>query len=163
MEIGKHWSTIQSIFEEAFRSCMHFAVATVGEDGSPHITPIGALLLRDNQTGFYFEENPIKLPHNLKTNPRVCVMAVNADKLFWGKALMEGEFPAPPAVRLSGITGQPRKATPEEIALWQAKIAPLKGLKGYQLLWSHFSTVRDISFDSFEPVETGEMTRGLWH
>lgn len=162
MKIGNHWPTIQSVFEEAFKSCIHFAVATVGEDGAPHITPIGALILRDDQTGFYFEENPVALPHNLKTNPRVCIMAVNTDKLFWGTALMEGKFPSPPAVRLSGTAGQLRKATPGEIALWQDKIAPLQTLKGYRLLWSHFSTVRDISFDSFEPVETGEMTKGLW-
>jgi predicted pyridoxine 5'-phosphate oxidase superfamily flavin-nucleotide-binding protein len=48
MEIGKHWETIRTIFEEAYKSCSHFAIATVNEDGSPHVTPIGALILRDN-------------------------------------------------------------------------------------------------------------------
>ena len=134
-------------------------MATVNEDGSPHVTPIGALILRDNQTGFYFEENPVRMPRNLKTNPRVCILAVNADKLFWGKALIEGKFSTPPAVRLSGMAGKLREATPDEIALWQEKIALAKGTKGYQLLWSHFSHVRDIAFDSFEPVERGRNDR----
>jgi uncharacterized protein len=162
MDIGDHWETIRAVFDEAYKSGLHFAVATVNEDCSPHVTPIGALILRDNQTGFYFEENPVRMPRNLKTNPRVCIMAVNADKLFWGKALIEGKFKVPPAVRLSGKAGKPRRATPDEIALWQGKIALAKGTKGYQLLWDHFSNVRDITFDSFEPVDCGEMTSNLW-
>ncbi len=162
MEIGKHWQTIRAIFEEAYKSCSHFAVATVNEDGSPHLTPIGALILRDNQTGFYFEENPKKTPRNLKKNPRICILAVNADKLFWGKALVEGKFTIPPAVRLSGTAGTLRKATVDEMAAWQEKVAIAKGMKGYKLLWEKMSKVRDITFDSFEPVLMGEMTGGLW-
>ncbi|HQB28627.1 MAG TPA: pyridoxamine 5'-phosphate oxidase family protein [Paludibacter sp.] len=162
MEIGKHWEAIKEIFEEAYKSCSHFAVATVNEDGSPHVTPIGALILRDNQTGFYFEENPVKMPRNLKHNSRVCILAVNADKLFWGKALIEGKFITPPAVRLLGTAGPLRKATTEEIEMWQEKIAIVKGTKGYKLLWEKFGRVRDITFDSFEPVLAGEMTNGLW-
>jgi predicted pyridoxine 5'-phosphate oxidase superfamily flavin-nucleotide-binding protein len=162
MQIGKHWEAIRTIFEEGYKSCSHFAVATVNEDGSPHVTPIGALILRENQTGFYFEENPKKTPRNLKKNPRVCVLAVNADKLFWGKALVEGKFAIPPAVRLSGTVGELRTATADEISLWQDKIAIAKGMKGYKLLWEKMAKVRDITFDSFEPVLMGEMTNGLW-
>ncbi len=162
MEISKHWGTIRSVFDEAYKSCLHFAVATVNEDGSPHVTPIGALILRDDPSGFYFEENPIRLPHNLQVNPRVSILAVNASMPFWGRSLIEGSFATPPAVRLSGIAGPLRKAKPDEIALWQAKIAPARGTKGYELLWNHFSQVRDITFDSFEPVQVGQMTRALW-
>ena len=162
MEIGNHWETIRAVFEEANKSCMHFAVATVNEDGTPHVTPIGALFLRDDRTGFYFEEHPTKMPLNLKRNPRVCILAVNADKQFWGTSLIGGKFLTPPAVRLSGTAGAPRKATAEEIALWQEKVAVLKNTKGYKILWENFGKVRDISFDSFEPVRTGEMTDGLW-
>jgi len=162
MEIGGHWTAIRNIFDEAFKSGLHFAVASVGEDGAPHVTPIGALILRDDRTGFYFEEHPVRLPRHLSANPRVSILAVNADKVFWGTALAAGKFLAPPAVRLSGTAGRPRQATPEEIALWRKKIAGLEGLKGYSLLWGHFSTVRDIAFDAFAPVEMGEMTNGLW-
>lgn len=162
MEIGSNWKTIRAIFEEAYKSCVHFAVATVNEDGSPHVTPIGALILRDNQTGFYFEENPKKMPLNLKHNPRVCILAVNADKLFWGKSLLEGKFATPPAVRLSGTAGKLRNATPDEVVAWQEKIAIAEGTKGYKLLWEKFAQVRDIAFDSFEPIDVGKMTSGFW-
>ncbi len=162
METGNHWETIRAVFEAAYNSCSHFAFATVNEDGSPHVTPIGALILRSDRTGFYIEENPKKMPANLKRNSRVCILAVNADKLFWGKALLEGKFTTPPAVRLSGTVGELRKATPDEIAAWQEKIAIAKGTKGYKLLWGKFARARDITFDSFEPVLLGEMTEELW-
>jgi len=51
MEIGKHWEMIRAIFEENRNSCKHFAVASVGEDGMPHVAPIGALFLREDRTG----------------------------------------------------------------------------------------------------------------
>ena len=162
MEIGNHWATIRGVFEEAYKSCLHFAMASVNEDGSPHVTPIGALFLRENQTGFYFEEYPSKMPENFRRNPRVCILAVNADKAFWIESLMEGKFATPPAVRLMGTVGEVREATSEEVAAWQERIALAKGTKGYQLMWDRFGHVRDIQFDSFEPVYLGEIAKGLW-
>lgn len=99
MEIGRHWETIRAVFEEGYKSCVHFAVATVNEDGSPHVTPIGSLILREDRTGFYFEENPTRMPCNLDRNLRVCILAVNADKAFWGESLIEGKFATPPGRR----------------------------------------------------------------
>jgi uncharacterized pyridoxamine 5'-phosphate oxidase family protein len=163
MEISQHWETIRHLFEEAYKSCAHFAVASINEDGSPHITPIGALFLRADGTGFFFDEHPKRLPQNLKRNPRVCILAVNADKIFWAKSLMEGKFSTPPAVRLTGIVGELRPATKEEEAEWQKRISLSRVTKGYRLLkWDRFGHVRDIKFDSFKPVDLGEMTGGLW-
>jgi len=163
MEISHHWETIRRIFEEGYKSCSHFAVATVNDDGSPHVTPIAALFLRADHTGFYFEEHPLRLPQNIKRNPRVCILAVNADKLFWAKSLMEGKFSIPPAVRLIGTVGELREATKEEEAEWQKRISLAKVTRGFHLLkWDHFGHVRDIRFESFEPVNLGEMTSGLW-
>ena len=109
MEIEKNWDEIRKLFDESYKSCFHFSVATVNDDGSPHITPIGGLFLREDCTGFYFEELPLRLPDNLKNDTRVCVMAVNADKVFWGKSLMDGKFTSIPAIRLSGIAGKQRE------------------------------------------------------
>ncbi len=162
MEIGDHWETIQKIFEEAFKSCSHFAVATVNEDGTPHVTPIGALVLRPDQTGFYFEEYPSKMPENLKLSPRVSVLAVNADKIFWARSLLEGRFSTPPAIRLAGTVGELRDATEDEKESWLKRVSLAKGLKGYRIMWERMARVRDIRFESFEPVDLGKMTGGLW-
>ncbi len=162
MDISHHWEMIRGIFEEAYKSCLHFAIATVNDDGTPHVTPIGAFFLRADQTGFYFDEYPSRMPENLRRNPRVCILAVNADKPFWARSLMDGKFSTPPAVRLMGTVGESREATSEEIAEWQERIALAKGLKGYHLMWEQMGRVRDIRFEAFEPVYLGKMTDGLW-
>jgi hypothetical protein len=43
---------------------------------------------------------------------------------------------------------------------WETIKAVFK--EGRKLLRSHFSSVRDITFDSFEPVDVGKMTDDLW-
>ena len=70
LEISKHWETIRTVFEEGFKSCSHFAVATVNEDGSPHVTPIGALILLEDKTGFYFERKSGKDTAQSETKPQ---------------------------------------------------------------------------------------------
>jgi hypothetical protein len=162
MEIGKHWKTIQMIFQESRGSSMHYAVATVNEDGSPHVTPMGALFLLGNKTGFCFDEFPVNMSRNLERNPRVCILAVNSNPTFWQKSLLAGKFETPPAVRLMGSVGKKREATEEEIAMWQNHVKLARGTKGHELIWKNMRRVREIYFDSFEPVLLGEMTQDLW-
>ena len=162
MKIGEHWKTIQKLFQDAYDSSTHYAVATVKEDGTPHITPIGSLILRDDHTGYYFEEFPDGLPKNLKKNQRVCVLAINSSKSFWLKSFIRGKFPTPPGVRLWGNAGKKRLATPDELKEWHKRIEKAKPLKGYDLLWKDMKYVRDITFNSFEPVNCGEMTARTW-
>jgi len=162
MEIGKHWKTIQMLFEESYMSSLHYAIATVNEDGSPRVTPIAALFLRENQTGFYFEEYSVHMARNLNRNPRICILAVNSEKSFWIDCLVAGKCEAPPSVRLMGTVGERREATEAEIMMWQNRVAFARGMKGYNLIWKDLRRVRDIVFDSYEPVLLGEMTKGLW-
>jgi hypothetical protein len=162
MDIRKNWKLIKKTFEKSHASSFHYAVATSNKDGSPHITPIGALFLRDNLTGFFFDQFPVNMSKNLARDPRVCIMAVQSDTDYWGNALMEGRFHTPPAVRIIGRVGERREATREEIDMWQKKVEFAKGMKGYDILWKEMHHVRDIECDNFEPVFMGEMTRGLW-
>jgi hypothetical protein len=61
-----------------------------------------------------------------------------------------------------GSAGKKREATKEEIAMWQDHVKPARGTKGHDILWKDMRMVRDIYFDSFEPVSCGEMTQDLW-
>lgn len=162
MEISTHWTTIQTLFKESQDSSMHFAVATVNDDGSPNVVPIGALFLRADKTGFYFDEFTMNTSRNIGRNARVCILAVNSDSAFWQKSVFIGAFATPPAVRLMGTVGKKRQASEEEIAMWQDHVKAAKGTKGHDLMWKNMRMVRDISFDSFEPVIFGEMTKELW-
>lgn len=155
----QHWRAIRRLFKQT----LFQAFATVNEDGTPHITPIGSLVLeRDTFQGLYFEMFTAKMPANLRHNQRVTVMAVNSGILFWLQALYRGQFRQPPGVRLYGTAGERRRATEAEKALFQKQVKPLMGLKGAKMLWSRPEYVREISFDRFAPVKFGQMTKTLW-
>ena len=155
------WKTIRPIVEEAFKSCLHCSLATVNEDGSPHITPIGSLMLREDQTGYFFDEYCTKTRENISRNPRVCFLAVNAERSFWVKSLIRGRFSSMPAVRLMGTVSDLREATSGEIADWHSRIAFARPTKGYEIMWGRMHTIRDVKFDAYEPMTTGKMTSGL--
>ena len=166
MPLDEQWETAWDLVSRrTFRSSLHFAFASVNPDGTPHVTPIGSLILRrDEPTGFYFELFTKQLPRNLDQQPHVCILAVNSSKWFWLRALFFGRFPSPPAVRLRGTVGVRRQATEEEIALFLKRVRWTRWLKGYQRIWGNlrFVFVRDIHFESIEPVRLGPMTQGLW-
>ena len=161
MEIGSNWKLIQTVFEQS-RSTLHYAVATVNANGSPRITPIGALFLREDRTGFYFDEFPVHMSRNLERDPRICILAVNSNPTFWQRSLVGGRFETPPAVRLMGAVGDKREGSEAEIALWQDHVKLARGTKGHDIMWKNMRMVRDVYFDSFEPVVLGEMTEGFW-
>ncbi len=162
MEIKTNWPEIKRIFKRSFRSSLHYAIATVGENGEPHITPIGSLILGKPGQGIYFEEFPHKLPRNLQTNQTVCVLAVDSGISFWLRSLLGGKFVSPPGIRLYGIAGELREATEKEIELWQRRVRRVRFTKGHTMMWKKMRMVREITFTRAEPVQMGEMTKGLW-
>lgn len=158
MKIDTDWQAIKHLFRKAFASSFHYAVSTVAENGEPHVTPIGSLILGEPGRGCYFEEFPSRLPRNLASNPQVCVLAVNSSRWFWLTSLVRGKFRGRPAVRLYGKAGKVREATDAEIAVWQKRVRPVRFTKGHALMWRNMRTVRDIEFTRIEPVHIGQMT-----
>lgn len=161
MEQFANWEDIKSLFKESFRSSFHFSIATVAENGEPHVTPIGSLILGKPGRAFYFERFPKGLPGNLLNNRHVCVLAVNSSRWFWLKSLVRGNFASPPAVRLHGIAGELREATDKEIALWQKRVKRVSFSRGHALMWRGMDRVRDIRFTRVEPVHIGQMTSDI--
>ncbi len=161
MSIGtEDWAKIREICAAASRSSMHFAMGTINEDGSPWVTPIGALILREEPGKAYFFEAFIsQTSKNLEREPRMCALAVNSGLMFWVKALRGGRFPAPPGVRLIGRAGTRREATDEEKKVWFDKMKRARRTKGYKLLWSDIKYVRDLEIGSFDLIKAGAMTQ----
>ena len=162
MNIEQYWPEIKRVVTRGQAAMLHCAIASVSPDGTPSITPVGTVFLRDDQTGFYFDQYTNLLSQNLATNPSVCVMAVNSSRLFWLRSLLIGRFVSPPGVRLYGTVGALRPATPEELQQVQRRVRPTRWLKGNRLLWSDFSQVRDIHFSAFRPVAYPSMMERLW-
>jgi uncharacterized protein len=92
MNIALHWPAIRNLFGEAFNTSLHYAIATVNADGTPHVPPVGSLILRENPSGYFFEDFLHNLARNVKHNPRVCVLAVNSSHVFWVRSLWQGKF-----------------------------------------------------------------------
>lgn len=153
---------VKAIFRASFKSSFQYSIATVSENGEPHVTPIGSLILGKPGSGFYFEKFSKHLPENIRENNRVSVLAVNSSRWFWIKSLVSGRFDTPPAVRLHGIAKDLRVATKSEIELWQKRVRVVYFTKGHEKMWREMSMVREIEFDRIEPVYIGQMTRGLW-
>ena len=163
MDVTENWEDVKELFKKSFKSSFHYAIATVNEDGGPHVTPIGSLILGKPGYGFYFEEFPRQLPNNFKINKQVCVLAVNSSRWFWFKSLVAGRFSSPPAVRLHGTVGEIREATEKEIKLWHNRVKPVSFSKGHAMMWTNMKMVREIEFTRIEPVHMGEMTRDTWN
>ena len=142
-------------------SSKHCSIASVDANGNPHVTPIGFVFLRNDGTGYYFEQYSKQLPQNYETNRNVCLMAVNSGFTFWFKSLLNGRFESFPGVRLHGIVDDIRKATPGEVAELKRRIGAVKFLSGARQIWSDLETVRDISFYGVEPVKYPKMMHHL--
>lgn len=162
MTLTKHWKAIRLHFNKSFRKNLHVAVASVGNDNMPTVTPIGSMFLNGNQTGFYFEKYASRLPAHAKTNKNVCVLAVNSNKWFWLKALFKGVFKAPPAIKLYGELGETRKASEVELSRLKRRMKSSKGMKGHEYLWGDMAIVRDITFTKAEVSNLGNMTKGIF-
>lgn len=163
MEITQNsWLHIQNLFNNTFKNAFYYSLATVSADGTPHVAPIGSLILKDIGKGFYFEEYMSTTPKNLKENNKVCIMAVNKNKWNLLKFFVTGKFIEPAAVRLIGKVGEKREASTDEINTLLHRVKKYRFFKGHKLLWSRLRYVRDIDFDSFEPIRIGNLTKGQW-
>lgn len=162
MDLIENWNDVKRLFRDSFKTSFHYSIATVTENGEPHVTPIGSLILGKPGQGFYFEKFPQHLPLNLEINKQVCILAVNSSRWFWLLSLVAGKFSRPPAVRLHGVAGDLREATDQEIELWQRRVRRVRFTRGHAMMWRTMNMVRDIELTRIEPVEIGEMTEGSW-
>jgi uncharacterized pyridoxamine 5'-phosphate oxidase family protein len=106
MDVIDKWTDIRMHFNKSFRTNFHVSIASVDMEGNPTVTPIGSLFLNRDQTGFYFEKFPSKLPKHARNNTNICVLAVNSGRWFWLKSLFQGHFKASPAIKLYGQLGE---------------------------------------------------------
>ncbi|SNZ01789.1 hypothetical protein [Flagellimonas pacifica] len=159
MNISTDWNAIRQHFNKSFKSNFHVSIASVDANNNPTVTPIGSLFLNDDQTGFYFEKFPSKLPIHVKNNKNICVLSVNSNRWFWIRALFKERFSTTPAIKLYGELGQKRKASKKELARLNRRMKMTKGLKGNTYLWGNMEFVREVSFKSVEKINLGKMTK----
>ena len=158
MNLQQNWKQIRKHFNRSNQTSFHVSIATIKPDGTPWVTPIGSLMLNHDYTGIYFEMFPRTMPTNFKTNKKVVIMGVNSGLWFWLKSIVLGTFSSSPAIRLVGSVGELRKATPVEIARLYKRLGIFRGTRGFKLLWSSMTYVRDVYFEEAVAVNLGKMT-----
>ncbi len=162
MDIKSDWNLIRKHISKSFSSSLHVSIASIDEKMNPTVTPIGSLFLNKDQSGFYFEKYPTKLPANVSSsNNNICILAVNSSKLFWIKSLFKGYFSSYPAIKLYGRLGIKRKANEKELDALQKRMKRTKKLKGHQYLWSKMQYVREVNFNKAEMINLADMTSNL--
>jgi len=162
MNIKEQWQKIKRVLEQGQASSIYCSIATISPDNTPHITPVGTVFLRNDQSGYFFDHYAQSLGDNIDQNPNVCIMAVNAGRWFWLRSLLKGKFVAEPGIRLYGKVGPKREATAEEIAKIEKRVKGSMWMKGARLLWTDFTHVRDIEFTDYKPITYPMMMDGMW-
>jgi uncharacterized protein len=157
MEIEKYWDEISHFINNKAENCIF---ATSDADGTPHATPIGSLFLTRPGKGFYFEKYPTTLPAHYSTNPKLCILAMQFT--MWGfiSGMARGRFANLPGIRLHATAGDLRESTQEEMRLFAQKVRMFKIFKGYNLLWSNMTRVRELEIHAVDSLTVGPMTIG---
>jgi hypothetical protein len=155
---AEEWKRIKRLAGRVFASSLHFTVATTNPDGTPHVVPIGSLILGQPGEAVFFEVFARRLARNLDRGSPVAVLGVISGRGFWLRSLIAGRFPAPPGFRLAGTAGARRPATDEETARWQRKLRLLRWTRGNALLWNNLTVVRELHFEELQPLRIGRMT-----
>lgn len=159
MEIDEElWSRLKPLAGRVFGSSLHFSMATICPDGTPHVTPIGSLILTNPGEGYFFEVLTRQLPRNLDSGSPIAVLGVNSSLRLWLPSFVAGRFRSLPAFRLSGTAGESRLSTEEERARWMRKVWYLRWTRGYDELWARIERVRELRFHDLQPVRIGNMT-----
>ena len=153
-----HWNQLKPLAGKVFGSSLHFTIATTNHDGTPHVTPIGSLILTDPGKAYFFEVFTRQLSRNLDIGSPVAVLGVISSSRLWFPSLIAGHFSYPPAFRLLGMAGERRSSTPAERAHWERKVRLLRWTRGYDLLWGNLNVVRELHFDRLQPVQLGQMS-----
>jgi uncharacterized protein len=156
------WALARQIITAGLRTSLHCAVGSINPDGTPHLTPIGSVLLdREVGRGYYLDVFNAQLAANIDADPHVCILAVNSSRLTWIRALVSGTFTTSPGVRLMGTAGPRRLATDVEKDRFAQRVGPALRTKGGKAMWRNIDHVRDLTFDTVKTVRLGSMTSSL--
>jgi len=158
------WQQVRATLRHAQSSSLHCAVASIGPDGQPHVTPIGSVMLGEPGHGVYLDVLNVELGRNLDRDPRVAVMAVDSGRRTWLTALLRGRFDTPPGVRLLGTAGPPRPLTDGERDRFRRRVRLALRTKGGAQLWGRDGNyqARDLVITEVVPVRIPRMTSELW-
>ncbi|GBE25154.1 hypothetical protein BMS3Bbin02_01439 [bacterium BMS3Bbin02] len=155
------WSRAVHVLRQGMSTSLHCSIASVNEDGTAHVTPIGSLQITGPSTAMFFDVFGSRLSRNVDRDSRVTILAVNSSKLFWLKMFIKGRFVEYPGVRLIGTVSPKRESTPQERERFERRVKRVRRMRGYDVLWSNIGHARDIKFTTLKYVRIGRSTSHL--
>ena len=158
------WQQVRATVRGASASSMHCAIASIGADGRPHVTPIGSVMLTEPGHGVYLDVINVQLSRNIDRDPRVEVLAVDSRRRTWLRGLVRGRFDTSPGVRLIGVAGESRPLRDDERERFQRRVRWAIRTRGGRRLWGDPARfhARDLTFTGVVPVRIPAMTEHLW-
>jgi hypothetical protein len=69
MTIQTYWPELVRLVNQGLKTNFYVSLATLNPDGTPHIAPIGSLMLTENCQGYFWEEFPVNTPPEPGTKP----------------------------------------------------------------------------------------------
>lgn len=163
IDVEADWLEIRKMFASAFSTSMHYAIATSDPSGTPHVSPIGSVMLTTPGRGVFLQFFTAGLPRRIESRAEIAILAVNSGRVYWLRSLYAGHFSVPPGLRLNAkVIGPAREPTTDEVARFQKRVRLFSRLRGYDMLWRDTGKARDFEVTSVEPIRLGQMTRGHW-
>lgn len=158
------WRQVRATLRGAGSSSLHCAIASIGADGHPHVTPIGSVMLTEPGRAVYLDVINVQLSRNLDRDPRLTVLAVDSRRLAWVRAMVRGRFETPPGVRLIGTAGPSRPIRDDERERFERRVRLAVRTRGGRRLWGDPTAfrARDLTFTAVTPVRIPAMTEHLW-
>lgn len=86
------WQLARRTIRRGIKSSLHCAIATVDPDGTPHVTPIGSVMLTGPGEGIYFDIYATHLSRSLDHDARIAVLALDSGRRFWLRSLIAGRL-----------------------------------------------------------------------
>ena len=153
-----HWPQIRAVWG----ATVFGAFATVAEDGSAQLTPIGSVYLHPNEPRGYFHPiSAARLQKNLTARENFELLFVDGRVSSRLPAWVRGRFDRLVAVRLRGHAVGPRRpANAEELERWRRRVRAVRWTRGHDLLWKEVRFGQELAFDAYVPVRFGAMRHG---
>lgn len=95
------WDRGVAVLRQGMSTSLHCSIASVNEDGSPHVTPIGSLQITGLGTGMYFDVFNETLACNVDRDPRVSILVVDSSRSFGSRCSHEA---ASETIRVFGLS-----------------------------------------------------------
>ena len=156
-----HWDQLKPLAGRVIGSSLHFAISTINPDGTPHVTPIGSLILTDPGKAYFFRGIHTKVTEEPGQRQSGCCSGRDIEFSPMAAIPHNGSFQVSTRVSAAWQGRRASRIDAGRKSRWRRRVRLLKWTRGNDVLWGNLETVRELHFHSVAAVEMGRMTANL--